>query len=84
MFILTESGKIINVAFHRSIKIRSKDNEYSIVAYVDKGSGFHDRGHHKDGYDIDIIATFNNKQDAKKCLDDIANYLKCHSVIDKK
>ena len=69
MFVMTESGKMINLAHHRTITVRkSSKGIFRIVAYIDKTGGMQ-----QDGGDLDVIASFDNEDQAKRALALLSN-----------
>ena len=71
MFVMTESGKMINLARHRIITIReSSQGIFRIVAYIDTVLGMQ-----QDGGDLDIIASFDNKDEAERALVLLSNQI---------
>ena len=71
MFVMTESGKMINLARHRIITIReSSQGIFRIVAYIDSALGMQ-----QDGGDMDVIASFDNEGQAKRALRLLSNQI---------
>ena len=66
MFILAENDEILNITQYRGINIGTHQNKYRLEAYLNKTGGFR-------GIDLEVIATFDNKEDALNAISDLAS-----------